>query len=409
MPASAVTPSGSTSSTSRISCATSVSRRLAASWRSSERATFLARGAHALRARRVPPCRHRPALFRRSRARRPPLRRAVSAASISPISARRFSANACGASSRLRALGRAFRRCAFRASRSARCALPRSRPGSALGGVQRASRRSACSASRASACASARTSACWRAFAARRLSRTSASSAFKLGSRARSAASCAPPRRRRGLRFGQAASRPGLGFGQRGAAGGDAVDLALRRRHGARGRRPRRAAGSRHALRACGFGLRGRCRSASAASAASNALRSTSSAVRAAATRLRRRQGGCVRRGAARRRSAHWRRPQSRPSARGRLRARQGAGRASAAWRAAGRRLPRDQADLRQPARQFGGALTCVASGIAPSGRRGSPSARCAGPMHRRGRCRSALRDRRRARRRAPSRSLSRP
>ena len=318
-------PSGSTSSISRISWAMSVSRRLAPS--SAPRRGRPPRGPRpALRARRARRGRAAPARSRPRPGGRRRRARAASAASISPISARRFSAKSAGASCQRRALvlGLGAARVQRGDLRDARGRGGRSRPGGRCAIASR--RRSASSASRASACASARTSAsCRRAclsISARTVGELVAPARRTAASAASAASACV-----------LAGAAPRRGWRPAGSSLRSAPRSA--RRCAPSRARPRRAARARVglALRCApvlaggGFG-RARPRSSSAC-AASTALRlSSTRGARGDELAVDVGRGGCARRAGAPRRSAHARRRQSRPSATGRLRARPAAGRA---------------------------------------------------------------------------------
>ena len=226
MPASAATPSGSTSSTSRISWPMSASRRFAPSWRSSARGQLLARGAHrferraggaiglgqrglAARARRRPPCgRFRPARSRRSARARccgECCRRVVEARALVRSSRRaRLRASRSGCARRLGARVQSATSGVIAARRPPRAARPRAqrlRLGAHFGKAGRAPRASFAHARRALR------SSRRRRRQARRARHRLVARRFGLGSRADASA--------------------GLRLVQRGAARGDAVELAL--------------------------------------------------------------------------------------------------------------------------------------------------------------------------------------
>ena len=186
------------------------------------------------------------------------------------------------------------------------------------------SRRSASSASRASACASARTSA-----SCARLPSISERMSASWRSRSADGGSSARPlsaTSRLALGLVAAGDQPGLGLGQRGDARGVARHLALG--HGVEFAGVVGLALRRAPVLACGGLRRRRPRSGPLARPRRPCACPRASCARGHDFAIDVGEAAALRRAGARRRSAHGRRRQSRPSARDRRRAKPAAGRA---------------------------------------------------------------------------------
>ena len=408
MPARSATSAGSTSSISRISCATSASRRLAPSKRSSARAGFLARGAHRLERG----ARGAVGVGERGLGLGQPVGGGAARGFRGlDLADQRAALLGEQPRARLRALARSVlasldARFERRDLRGGAARGARSRP--ARSAAMAARRRSASSASRASACASARTSASTRALAFD-LAAHGGELLLELGGRRAARRARASASLRAARRLVAARGQPRLGLGERREPRGVAARLALGRGMAIARGVGLRAARSRQ--RVAGGGLRlGGCCELRPRACATALLLAFDLGARGLQARPRCRRGGsspASRRAAPVGALAAAAKPSQRHRSPSRE-TRRWPGLSSATRRAAvGARRPRRSARAGAPAR--GGALTCCDErldalrqrriGRDRSPRPPSASARTDRPAHR---------DRRRARRRARSRSPSR-